>query len=75
MYTLIMCTYSEVLMAVNHSLQRAVDEACETISSTCDENQWLSDVWRFVNSWQGRSKVTSMSAEELEVQHWIFHIT
>ena len=75
MYTLVMYTYSEVLMAVNDSLQRAVDEACETISLMCDENQWLSDVWRFVNSWRGRSKVTSMSAEELEVRHWIFHIT
>lgn len=63
-----MCTYSEVLTAVNDSLERAVDEACETINSTCEENQWLSDVWRFVNSWQGRSKVTSMSAEELEVR-------
>ena len=56
-------------MAVNDSLQRAVDEACETITSMCDENQWLGDVWKFVNSWQGRSKVTSMSAEELEVQY------
>ena len=64
---LIIYIYSEVLMAVNNSLQRAVDEACETITSTCDENQWLTDVWRFVSSWQGRSKVTSMSAEELEV--------
>ena len=66
-----MCTFSEVLLAVNASLQRAVDEACETITSTCEDNQWLSDVWRFVNSWQGRSKVTSMSAEELEVR-WLF---
>ena len=60
--------YSEVLKAVIDSLQRAVDEACETITKTCDENKWLSDVWKFVNSWQGRSKVTSMSAEELEVR-------
>ena len=52
---------------MNNSLERAVDKACETIASTCEENQWLSDVWKFVNSWHGRSKVTSMSAEELEV--------
>ena len=56
-----------MLKTVNDSLERAVDEACETIISTCDENQWLGDVWKFVSSWQGRSKVTSMSAEELEV--------
>ena len=60
--------YSEVLKAVIDSLQRAVDEACETITKTCDENKWLSDVWKFVNSWQGRSKINSMSAEELEVR-------
>ena len=49
------------------NLQEAVDEACSTIQSTCEENRWLSSVWKFVSSWQGRSKATSMSAEELEV--------
>ena len=50
-------------------LQRAIDRACETIRSTCDDNQWIGDVWKFVSSWPGRSKVTSMSSDELEVCH------
>lgn len=58
---------SEVLSGVTDKLQRAVDEVCETIQSICDDNHWLGDVWKFVNSWQGRSRAASMSAEELEV--------
>lgn len=58
---------SEVLLSLIAGLRTAVSEACETIQMTCEDNVWLSDVWKFVRSWQGRSKVTSMSAEELEV--------
>lgn len=46
----------------------AVKKSCEELKAMCQQHHWLSDMWKFIQSWKGDQQEFNMRTNEFEVR-------